>query len=428
VDYRQPTTAAIEWSASTNDAGDTVRYKVLLMGAVTDSNLLTLKDTLTNLSPNKSYAGEVIAYDKYNDTVSAPFTLGQLSGYALFFGPDGDLDLTNLFADQFVWNAPAGSGGQWTGVPLIVGDTVYADYNFTSTYAYNLLSGQLVWSNTSPSGGDDENLYYGGPVYANGNLYVSYYTGGSGLKCLNLKGQILWNVQDGNTFCTTPVVDNNIVFAGSYSGNAPGSAIYMGAYDAGTGALLWKQQLDNENTPYPIVCNGLVIFGNADDKLYALNESSGSIAWTQAVPGTEFTAPIHYNDLVFTAGSAGLIAVNTTNGAIVWQDVNGKDILHQAPALSHDTLYYFAYGTGSQIDLVAANANSGAKIFQASFTQGYVSTPIVAGGRLYAVGQDGLDIYSATDGSYVGYTVNSHMGAILFNGTVYYPAESGMMQ
>lgn len=445
VMFRQPAVALIKWTASNDLLGDTIRYKILLQGAIADSNILTLTDSLKNLSPGITYSGRVIAYTRYNDTVSAPFTLYMLQGFAFSAGLDPQfnqhMQCVDLFSDQLIWQSTeveTGPGPLYTGIPVVVKDVVFANYGMFQTRAFHAKTGQPVWtspvylqsySNVSAS------LTNGGPICYSGNVYVASY---AGVVCLNSQGgQMLWAHQDGDTYLTTPVADNNKIFVGSkVSGYSPLGSYFFTALDAVTGAVVWKKAIGVGSTQYPVMANGLLIFGDANSIVYAVDENTGSVVWKKDFSvyynnGSINNALVHYNGLVVVSANGQTYALNTGSGAIVWQRPYAGGPAEIAPAISHDTLFvsqitgdYF----NEQLQLVALRVTTGAVLWQKTESQGYLSSPIVAGGRLYLVGQTGMVIYSSSDGSYIGTTTRSHLGTLQLDGVSYNQPESGMVQ
>jgi outer membrane protein assembly factor BamB len=436
--FRQPTVAAIKWTASEDLLGDTIRYKILLQGKIVDSNLLTLTDSLKNLLPGITYDGRVIAYTRYNDTVSEPFTLHMLQGFAFCPGINKQMQCVDLFSDQLIWQSTEGGTGTWyTGIPVVVNDTVFANYGMFQTQAFNAKTGQTLW--TSPVYLENSNvnasLSNGGPTYYNGNVYAASY---AGLICLNSKGgQAIWTHQDGDTYQTTPIADNNKIFVGSFS---PTFSLYSAwcftALDATTGAVVWKKAIGTQPTQYPVIANGLLIFGDASSVVYAVDENTGLVVWTKDFSvyynnGYIINPLVHYNNIVVVSANGQTYGLNTGSGSIIWQRPFAGGAAVLAPAISHDTLFVTQI-TGDylseQLQLLALRVTTGTVLWQKTESHGYVTSPIVAGGRLYLVGETGMAIYNATDGSYIGTTVRSHLGALQLDGISYYQPESGMVQ
>jgi len=442
VAFRQSELAAISWTASGDFLGDTIFYKVLLQGKVIDSNLLSLADTLKNLSPNITYEGSVIAYTRYNDTVSAPFTLYASQGFVYSLSYDLHMRCISLFGDQVVWENPLGgygTQGNWYGIPLVIGDTLFFNYTLWQTYALDTKTGQTIWQsptylqNLSMQGNP---LTNGGPIYSNGNLYV---TSDAGVACLNkASGQVIWSHQDGDSYLTTPVADNNKIFVGSSSTNYSTSGYYFTALDAATGLVIWKKPIGAQPTQYPIVCNGLLIFSDANANFYGVDQNTGSVIWTKSFSINynnlvAWGAPVHYNNIVVGWANGKMYGLNTSSGNVVWQMTENDYVPMTAPAISHDTLF-LTEATGSASNpvftMMALRVTTGAILWQTSAPKGYVTSPIIAGDRLYVVGSpnSGMAVYSSVNGSYIGSTINALYGPIQVDGIVHYPSESGMVQ
>jgi len=141
-------------------------------------------------------------------------------------------------------------------------------------------------------------VYFRSPAIYNGKLYTS--SAGSKLKVYNAQtGQFLWEFGSGNYgWAPQPVVsENGVVFYMEET-----YPTYLYAVDADSGNMLWKAPLgfslgysgaaealvtvdEQNNTVYLVEDD----FGD-EGKLYALNKTTGQIAWykSKAVDNLEF--------------------------------------------------------------------------------------------------------------------------------------------
>jgi outer membrane protein assembly factor BamB len=434
--FLQPDQAIVSWSASKDSLNDTIRYKILLAGKIVDSNLTRLNDTLKSISPGLTYKGSVIAYNRYNDTISASFNLGPSSkAYAYFFVyPGYTIQCQDLYANQPVWTSIAG-GNQipFTGTPVVVNDTLYANYNDVSNvFALSASTGNVIWK--SPEMYINPNmagpaLVDGGPIYSSGKLYIGTQ---HGITCLNsTTGQILWADQDGSDYYTTPVVDGGKVFVGTYTYHYTGipDTFAYKAIDANTGATIWKQ-LTAQSTSYPIACNGVLVYYDVNSSYTALNENSGAQVWTKPMSNSSTNA-VHYNNLLICWTDSQLCGLDISTGAIVWQVPAYQYGEKADPFVSHDTIFASEDYTGSlnQFQLLAVRAGTGEVLWTKKTTESQPYSLCAAGGMIYMTAMDdfSLNVYSTKDGSFI-QNVNARSGAIVLNGGAYYSAASGMVQ
>lgn len=435
--FAQPDQAIVSWSASRDSLNDTIRYKILLAGKIVDSDLTRLTDTLKGISPGLSYAGSVLAYNRYNDTISATFKLGFSSkGYAYYYTPYA-IRCADIYTNQLVWTCTAGGYGiPFTGTPVVVNDTLYANYDdIASVYAINATTGNIIWNSGNLFSSPNEtgpSLSDGGPVYSNGKVYVN---SSSGIYCLNsTTGQVLWYNGNGiDDYYTTPVVDGGKVFVGTYTYHYTGipDTFAYKAIDGNTGATIWKQ-LTTESTAYPIACNGVVIFNDLQGNFTALDQNTGSQIWTKGI-GAYFNNAIHYNNLLICWANGQLCGLDISTGAIVWQ-VQGNQYSKSDPLISHDTIFVAqelnTTTVINQFQLLAVRAGTGELLWKNTTPENQSSAlSAIAGGRIYmyAIGNQSLNVYSTKDGSFM-QSVNADGGAIVINGTSYYSAASGMVQ
>jgi outer membrane protein assembly factor BamB len=434
--FIQPDQAFVSWSASKDSLNDTIRYKVLLAGKIVDSNLTRLNDTLKNISPGLSYQGSVVAYNPYNDTLSAPFKLVLSStAYAYFYTsnfPTYTIQCQNLFTNQAVWTYTEPNGYPFVGTPVVVNDTLYANDNNNDVLALNASTGKVIWQSsplfaiqnmTGPYQAD------GGPIYSNGKLYLNT---SSAITCLNSStGQILWSNGGTDDYYTTPVVDGGKVFEGTYTyyyTGIPDTFAYK-AIDANSGATIWKQPIAAQSSYYPIASDGVLVYDDENSNYNALDESSGMQLWTKVMYNYSLD-PIHYNNLVIGWGAYSLWGLNLSTGDSVWQ-IGFQFGGNSDPTISQDTV--FATQTlpstfeGESFQLLAVRAETGEVLWETTITQSLSSLLYVAAGRIYMFNGQSMDVYSTKDGSFI-QNVSAGPGVIVVNGISYYAPQSGMMQ
>jgi outer membrane protein assembly factor BamB len=451
--FLQPNQAIVSWSASKDSVNDVIKYKVLLGGKTIDSNLTRLSDTLNNMVRGFSYEGSVIAYNPHNNTISASYRLDITStGYVYFYltqlGTGGQtVQCEDVYTNQRVWTFdPKFLLGGFQGTPVVVNDTLYANYDISFVFALNAKTGSVIWKSpqltfTSQYDNNFEAPYQNGPIYSDGKVYINT---GNSITCLNsATGQILWGDQDGTDYYTTPVVDNGKVFVGTLNDHYGSSGIpdtfAFKALDGNTGATIWKQVNGIQSVGSPIACNGFVLYNSysntSNDQCVALDEMTGTQVWATTSGNFLNYDPVHYDNLMicWTSNPQNqLEALDVSTGHVVWQTPPGIGGTSD-PFVSHDTVFFsqsVATTTPSaQFQLVAVSAKTGAVLWSNLTTPSYLAYLCVAGDRIYMQAPDNqsLNVYSTKDGSYIG-KVNATGGAIQLNGVSYYSAISGMEQ
>ena len=198
---------------------------------------------------------------------------------------------------------------------------------------------------------------------------------------------------------TSPVVANGTVYFGA------GWDVY--ALNASTGALAW----DDHAPVYfvnstPALAYGAIYVGSQDNHLYALNAQTGHVLWSFAVndnggEGTPSAATVLNGVVYFGAYDGNVYALDARSGAKLWSYQTGY-LIFDSPAVVNNVVYV---GSGSNV--FALDATSGT-LQWTSRLSGLVKTasPAVA---------DGV-VYIATAGSpdYL-YAIDAATGALLWS-------------
>ena len=216
--------------------------------------------------------------------------------------PPAELDATS----NLLWRSPVPSGAS---SPVIVGDRIFLtgfSEGKLSTFALKRGDGSLVWRHDlTPEKLEPYMEKLGSPAAStcatDGERVVSYF-GSYGLQAFDLGGKPLWEVKlpvtqtkDGFGTGTSPIIHDGVVYL-VRDEDGPGNGLY--AFDAKTGASLWKQSRKEFRVSFgtPVVWDGsLVILGDTRAKGYDLK--TGEERWivrglsaypcTTPTPGTD---------------------------------------------------------------------------------------------------------------------------------------------
>jgi outer membrane protein assembly factor BamB len=167
-------------------------------------------------------------------------------------------------------------------------------------------------------------------------------------------GEVRWIAHADNIIMSTPVVDQGIVVVGTGRngtlGQPPGSLVYdpshnsdpneiwgraegdhIIALDEATGSTLWRYRTLGEDMPSPVITNGLLIFANGDQHLYALHLRSGKPLWKDDLDGVSTMASANFAmNLVFASacdlsrGTDETLAVRPKGGVVWWRIPGGS--------------------------------------------------------------------------------------------------------
>jgi outer membrane protein assembly factor BamB len=212
--------------------------------------------------------------------------------------------------------------------------------------------------------------------------------------------------------------------------SAPSAGVNPGlmqSYDAATGKILWSASLNGQYAfdSAPTALNGLVFTGGAGSggTLYAVNEATGAITWTQSVANGNASTPAVTNDGVYVSYPCQTYDFTPSSGAPVWTNSAGCDGGGGGtPVVGGGTLFS-ANGFGSY-DGATFNAETGAPLgsyaADVPMAVGPQAAYFLKGGTLRALASgSNMVLWSFTgDG-----TLNT--SPILVNGYVIIGASSG---
>lgn len=264
------------------------------------------------------------------------------------------------------WTADIGQGstnrGRLAASPVVAAGRVYTVDTTATLRAFDAASGSEVWSARI---GDPAEIG-GGRSFWNGE-----FTGNSGA----LFG-------GGVSF------DNGRVYATNGLGDAA-------AFDAATGAQIWRVRHGGPLRGAPTIANDNVYVVSQDNQLYALNPADGALRWsgvgTLEIAGVFGSAsPASAQGTVVAGFSSGeLTAYRYENGRTLWQealtrtnistavaalsDVDAEPVIHEGRV--------YAIGQGGR--MVSVDLITGQRIWEINVAG--IATPAVAGDWIFVV-------------------------------------------
>lgn len=207
------------------------------------------------------------------------------------------------------------------------------------------------------------------------------------------------------------------------------------AYNLTQREEIWRTDLAGyvESTPY--LYDGVIYVGSYDNKLFAIDQSSGEILWSYSANDTISGGPIliHDGKVFFTdygyGGTTTLYAVDLSSHNLSWSfPVSATTFMSYTIDPTSDVLY-LTY----QDMLIKLATTDGNEIWSTDLDRGYITKqPALSGDRL-VIGADrglvvvnsitGQTIYSNPDNFSV---AESGIGAtpVVKNGIIYYPTKS----
>jgi len=134
---------------------------------------------------------------------------------------------------------------------------------------------------------------------------------------------------------------------------------------------------------HPLIVDGMVLVTDrGNGTVYALNQATGSMIWTQAVGATG--GPAYDRGQIFVAVSGGLAALNAETGSVAWSEqLPGQFFFHAPPTAINGIVYMEGYESGGT--LYAARESDGSLLW---------TQPIDSGESAPAVTEQGVYVSS----------------------------------
>ncbi len=207
--------------------------------------------------------------------------------------------------------------------------TVYIASDDDKLYALNPVDGSTVWSYTL--GGDVEG---GITIDTDGTIFVGVdetATTGSVL-AVNPNGTLKWKSATTGRVLSSPALNNGFVYFGTKDTNK------LFALDASTGTEAWSYTVGGIINGSPTVGDdGKIYFGSFDDKLYCLN-SDGILDFSLKISSFDlWSSPVIKNGKLYIGSYDGklyCINIPSTNAASSNWPMFGKNLAHTSSAQS----------------------------------------------------------------------------------------------
>lgn len=265
-----------------------------------------------------------------------------------------------------------------------------------------------AWQSNIGTGGGYRRKITSQPVVADGRVFTM--DSNALVSAFDIaKGKRIWR------FDTTPednrgtnigggvAIDSGVLYASTGRGE-------ILAFDAATGKLKWRQNLDNAARSAPTIAEGKLFIALLGDKLVAHDITDGKRVWSyqasqSATAVLGLPSPAYADGFVVAGfGSGDLVALRATTGAVIWADslasARGRNsasdlsAIHGMPVIQDGRVY--ATGLGGL--MLALDLRSGRRLWERDVSSD--DTPCVAGGWLFVLSVDSeLAAISRIDGS-----------------------------
>ena len=226
------------------------------------------------------------------------------------------------------WTADAGAGGVITSQPIVLDGTIYTLDADSQLTAFDAGSGARRWrTSLVPEGEDPGDGFGGGLAAADGRIFAA--TGyGEVLAIDPASGEIFWRQSFAAPFRAAPAAARGLVAAVTRDNRAV-------ALDADDGSIRWRMQAATAPAGLlggssPAIAGPIVLLPFASGELVAAAASSGQRLWSAVLTGgrrglarasiTDVSGdPVVVGPYVVAANQAGrMIAIDGRNGQRVW--------------------------------------------------------------------------------------------------------------
>lgn len=306
----------------------------------------------------------------------------------------------------------SGRHDRTTAQPVVSQDRFFAFDSKQQVHAYDLKTGDRLWSYKVPAmKGRDKLAIGGGIAAAGGAVYVT--SGFGGVVALDAAtGQEKWRTVTNSPMASAPAVGNGRVFAISDD-----NEIY--ALSTTSGDVLWTYQSIAESarvatSPAPAIKGDTVVAPFGSGEVIAIRAESGRDLWIEGLTRASRTNSLaSINDIaggvavdggtVFASSHSGVTsAIDLRTGSIKWSAPAGSI---QTPYVAGDAVYIVTLGQ----ELAALDKETG-KVFWITQLPVYEKPekkkgrivwagPIMLNGRLMVVSSEGYArVFDAANG------------------------------
>ncbi len=314
------------------------------------------------------------------------------------------------------WDVEAGAGVKWkttlsaaaSNSPVVWDNKIFmsaADDQKRDVYCYDAETGAEIWKktldrfpNTPESPAVSEETGHAAPTMAaHGNLVFAIFANGD-LAALDSDGNPRWGYNVG-------LPDNH--YGHSSSLVAYGNLLYVQidhnsaqkvmAVEAGTGKEVWSTPRHSISWASPIVAQttfGPQLMLCSETSVDAYAPDTGKLLWTQdCLSGEVAPSPAYSNGLVFVANEFAVataieLAAGEGEGAVtpkmLWE--YDEYLPEVASPVGDGERFYFATSVG---ELVCLNAKTGEEHWVHEVNDGFYSSPIIVGDRIYVLDMGG---------------------------------------
>lgn len=323
--------------------------------------------------------------------------------------------------ENLLWKTEIPLGGNSS--PVVWSDHVFvtgADLDARNVYCFSARDGHLKWTcgiRTNAMLGEGFRMPgetgLAAPTAATDGRYVFAFFGTNELAAVDFDGQQVWSRWLGVPesiygIATSPIVHDGKVILQLDQGDEDEGLSFLYAFDASNGEELWKvPRRIRASWSSPLIVEQdaeTLVITAANPYAIAYELETGKEVWrAKVLSGDAAPVPAFGAGMVFvTTQYAPLTAIrlggsgDVTETHIVWEyDGETPDV---ASPLTDGELLILANGYGT---VVCFDALSGEEIWVEEFRQGFWSSPVLIGDRVFLTDIDGKTFIFKMDRSYI---------------------------
>jgi outer membrane protein assembly factor BamB/predicted MPP superfamily phosphohydrolase len=212
------------------------------------------------------------------------------------------------------------------------------------------------------------------------------------------KVKTIWQFNDNSDIGSGVAISKNLVIAGNSDG-----LIY--ALDQKTGKRIWSYPTKGKIYSTPAVEDNLVVVASTDDTIYCLNITTGKLIWKFETQKPIVANALIKNKTVYIGSSDGHFrALNLYNGNLKW-DFNGVyGFVVTTPLFYRNKIYFGSWGT----EFYALDAGTGALAWK--WNNGSANRmfspaacyPVATDGKIFIVAPDRyMTVFDAENGNVI---------------------------
>lgn len=241
----------------------------------------------------------------------------------VYFGTGvGTLYAVDVGTGEELWNFEADGG--IPGSPVVAGGTVYFGTLVGSFYAVDARTGFMTWKKDLTGDHTSVESYSSPALFADTVYLVTLLSPSSNNSALNAisqqSGDVAWSLEiDGYVLYAPAFADGTVVIS------AQGLSIdgWVYAIDLETQQPRWVYKTERKKTwiqTAPTIADGLVLFGDSEARLTALNFDTGDVEWRFESEVDFVTSLTVADQLVYFGDVNGaIVAVDLVTGTERWR-------------------------------------------------------------------------------------------------------------